>query len=59
MAVTLTMLALAALPVSLGAKGLFLLVTLPTFAVIAWTSLVDDADRAVARRWLGCLRNSP
>jgi O-antigen/teichoic acid export membrane protein len=58
MVVTLTMLALAALPVGHGAKGLFLLVTLPTFAVIAWTSVVDDADRAVARKWLG-LRNSP
>jgi len=58
MAVTLTMLALAALPVGHGAKGLFLLVTLSIFAVIAWTSMVDDADRAVARKWLG-LRKSP
>ena len=58
MVVTLTLLALAALPVGHGAKGLFLLVALSIFAVIAWTSMVDDADRAVARKWLG-LRNSP
>ena len=58
MAVTLTLLAFAALPVDRGAKGLFLLIALSIFAVIAWTSMVDDADRAVARKWLG-LRNSP
>jgi O-antigen/teichoic acid export membrane protein len=57
-AATLTVLGLAALPLGIGWKGLLLLVTLSSFAVIAWMLLLDAAERAVARKWLG-LGNLP
>ena len=57
-AATFTVLGLAALPLGIGWKGLLLLVTLSSFAVIAWMSLLDAAERAVARKWLG-LGNLP
>jgi hypothetical protein len=50
---TLAVLALAALRDGSAVKGLFLLLTLPGFAVVAWMSVLDGAERAVARKWLG------
>jgi O-antigen/teichoic acid export membrane protein len=54
---TLAVLALAAFPAGNATKGLFLLVTLPGFAVVAWISVLNGTERAVARKWVG-LRDS-
>jgi O-antigen/teichoic acid export membrane protein len=56
-AMTLAALALAALPAGSAVKALFLLVTLLGFTAVAWMSVLDDAERAVARKWVG-LRDS-
>jgi len=56
-ATALAVLALAALPGASAVKGLFLFVTLTGFTVVAWMSVLDNAERAAARKWLG-LRDS-
>jgi O-antigen/teichoic acid export membrane protein len=54
----LALLGFGAMPFNLAWKGLFLLVTLASFAVVAWMLVLDDAERAVVRKWLR-LRNLP